>query len=977
MGKGVFTNISGAIGIPGDRRYRRSLRQRLMTSVTVMPLSTADETDHAGPRRLRRAGKARGGPTGAALGGIVGVALSTLLAGAAYANPNGGTVTAGAATIREATPKSLEVVQSSDKAVINWKSFSVGADEAVRFRQPSKDSVTLNRVTGNDPSAILGSVSANGTVMLVNPNGVVFGAGAKVDVGGLVATTANISDADFMAGRYVFDQASGKPDAVVANEGDINIRDSGLAALVAPHVRNSGVIRAKLGKVALGGAQTFTLDFHGDGLISFDAGSAVATAAKDADGNPVKALVVNTGEVSAEGGTVTLSARAVKGVIDNVINTTGIVKATSVSGSNGRIVLSGGDVGTVAIGGVVDAGGGAGQTGGTVVATGAEIAIAGKTVIDASGHQGGGTVSIGSAPGRDGKWSEKVSVGTGAILSADAVKAGKGGTVTVLSDKKTRHAGRISARGGEQGGDGGFAEVSSRKDIVLTGEVDLSAPKGMSGVFLLDPETLRIVGPSGGSQNTAAGDGAVSVGDVDLGSDSNINTISRSVLEGIAGTASIVLEASGQITVETGLDLQTAAGRSFTLRSLGAGGGISFTDNANQISTNGGDINLEAQGVGATLGNIGKLATKGGAVQLSANGSIQVANQIDTTPTTGTAGAITVRSMTGSITATTPAKLTGGSVTLSAVNGGIGASGAPVATSTRQLTLETGRDSRRQRSGLDPPDPGRAAHTNRRGRNLAALLDRPDLRHGGILRPAVRQHDQPDRRPDRARRHRRPRRAGRRRERRHGLRQPDGRRRRPHGGDGQPRDRRIGDPDGEGDDRPGRRHRDRRLVHRHRRFLVDRRVRQQGLLPRQHRRRDACQPRRHGQRVERHGQRRYHGGGGVAGAGIGVRQPDPDLQRRRHPRRRRRRHDDPRHRADARRRRRHRFGGHRVDDDGRDGHRLVRNRRSHLSTAGAATFSSVTSTNGAISLSSAGAATFSSVTSTNGAISLSSAGAAS
>ncbi len=690
MGKGVFTNISGAIGIPGDRRYRRSLRQRLMTSVTVMPLSTADETDHAGPRRLRRAGKARGGPTGAALGGIVGVALSTLLAGAAYANPNGGTVTAGAATIREATPKSLEVVQSSDKAVINWKSFSVGADEAVRFRQPSKDSVTLNRVTGNDPSAILGSVSANGTVMLVNPNGVVFGAGAKVDVGGLVATTANISDADFMAGRYVFDQASGKPDAVVANEGDINIRDSGLAALVAPHVRNSGVIRAKLGKVALGGAQTFTLDFHGDGLISFDAGSAVATAAKDADGNPVKALVVNTGEVSAEGGTVTLSARAVKGVIDNVINTTGIVKATSVSGSNGRIVLSGGDVGTVAIGGVVDAGGGAGQTGGTVVATGAEIAIAGKTVIDASGHQGGGTVSIGSAPGRDGKWSEKVSVGTGAILSADAVKAGKGGAVTVLSDKKTRHAGRISARGGEQGGDGGFAEVSSRKDIVLTGEVDLSAPKGMSGVFLLDPETLRIVGPSGGSQNTAAGDGVVSVGDVDLGSDSNINTISRSVLEGIAGTASIVLEASGQITVETGLDLQTAAGRSFTLRSLGAGGGISFTDNANQISTNGGDINLEAQGVGATLGNIGKLATKGGAVQLSANGSIQVANQIDTTPTTGTAGAITVRSMTGSIAATTPAKLTGGSVTLSAVNGGIGASGAPVATSTRQLTLETG-----------------------------------------------------------------------------------------------------------------------------------------------------------------------------------------------------------------------------------------------------------------------------------------------
>ncbi|WP_082413755.1 filamentous hemagglutinin N-terminal domain-containing protein [Azospirillum brasilense] len=101
----------------------------------------------------------------------------------------------------------MEILQSTDKAIINWKSFSIDAGEKVTFQQPSASSVTLNRVTGADPSKIMGSLSANGTVMLVNPNGVVIGAGAKVDVGGLVATTANISDANFMAGKYQFDQA--------------------------------------------------------------------------------------------------------------------------------------------------------------------------------------------------------------------------------------------------------------------------------------------------------------------------------------------------------------------------------------------------------------------------------------------------------------------------------------------------------------------------------------------------------------------------------------------------------------------------------------------------------------------------------------------------------------------------------------------------------------------------------------------------
>ncbi len=686
MGKGNVTTTSGFTELPGARRHRQTLRQRLL-------LSSATEAPQrgGGTRHQRRAAKARGGIDFArlALRSVIGVALSTLFAGAAYANPLEGTVTAGAATIQSATPKSMEILQSTDKAIINWKSFSIDAGEKVTFQQPSAASVTLNRVTGNDPSKIMGSLSANGTVMLVNPNGVVIGAGAKVDVGGLVATTANISDANFMAGKYQFDQASAKPNAMVVNEGDITVKDSGLAALVAPHVRNSGVIRAKLGKVALGGAETFTLDFHGDGLISFDASSAVKTVAKDADGKPVAALVVNSGEIAAEGGSVTLSARAVKGVIDNVINTDGVIKATSVGSANGKIVLSGGDNGKVNIGGTVDASGrGEGQTGGTVVATGAEIAVKKNARVDASGSKGGGEVAIGSKTGRSGIWSDKVTVEAGATLSADAVKSGKGGSVTVLSQKSTKHAGKISARGGAEGGDGGFAEVSSHKDITLTGSVDLTAPKGAAGTFLLDPESLRIVSSAGGSQDGAAADGTIGVNDPNLGSGDAVNTVSKQVLESIASNANIVLEASGLITVETSLDLQTTAGHSFTLRSL-TSSGIAFTDASYEIRTNGGDIVLEANGMASSLTNIGKLTTRGGAVRLTATDNVQLGNLIDTTPVSGSAGAVSVKAESGSLTALDAGRIVGGPVTLTA-GGSIGASGAAVSTSSSQLSLVTG-----------------------------------------------------------------------------------------------------------------------------------------------------------------------------------------------------------------------------------------------------------------------------------------------
>ena len=141
----------------------------------------------------------------------------------------------------------MTVNQSSSNAAINWQSFNIGKGEAVRFVQPNSSSVALNRVLGSDPSSILGSLSANGKVFLVNPNGILFGKGSQVNVNGLVASTLAITDNDFMSGNYRF---SGSGDGTILNQGSINA-DGGYVALLGVNVGNQGVISAKLGTVAL------------------------------------------------------------------------------------------------------------------------------------------------------------------------------------------------------------------------------------------------------------------------------------------------------------------------------------------------------------------------------------------------------------------------------------------------------------------------------------------------------------------------------------------------------------------------------------------------------------------------------------------------------------------------------------------------------------------------------------------------------
>ena len=246
---------------------------------------------------------------------------------ASNALPAGGSVAAGTASISR-SGANMVIDQSTQRAVINWQSFNVGKDAHVQFNNGS--GATLNRVTGPEASTILGRISATGQITISNGNGVFFGPGSRVDVGSLVATTHSISDAAFMAGGNLRFERNGSTASVV-NEGELSARLLGYIALLAPEVRNSGVMVASKGTVALAAGEAITLQLNAQDQLR---GVVV-------DAGDWKALVDNRHVVEAEGGLVILSARALQSVQGGVVRHSGSISASSLTEVGGRVLLTG------------------------------------------------------------------------------------------------------------------------------------------------------------------------------------------------------------------------------------------------------------------------------------------------------------------------------------------------------------------------------------------------------------------------------------------------------------------------------------------------------------------------------------------------------------------------------------------------------------------------------------------------------------
>ena len=306
---------------------------------------------------------------------ILAVSLMMACGAGVHAQPVGGVVSAGSATIGGA-PGNMTITQTTPNVAINWQSFGVRAGESVQFVQPGSSSVALNRVIGSDPSNILGSLTANGKVFLVNPNGILFGAGASVNVGGLVASTLAISDADIMANNYKF---SGAGAGSVLNQGTINAADGGYVALLGANVSNQGVIAAQLGTIALAAGEAVTLDMAGDKLLNVTV-----------DQGALNALVENGGMIRADGGQVLLTTQAAGSLLANVVNNTGVIQAqTLVTGENGTIRLLGGtQSGTLNVAGTLDASAPTGGNGGAIETSAARVNIASGVILTTAAPSG-------------------------------------------------------------------------------------------------------------------------------------------------------------------------------------------------------------------------------------------------------------------------------------------------------------------------------------------------------------------------------------------------------------------------------------------------------------------------------------------------------------------------------------------------------------------------------------------------------------
>ncbi len=303
-----------------------------------------------------------------------------LAALAAPVLPTAAQVTAGAATVRS-SGTSMTITQSTPDVAINWRSFSIGAGDAVRFIQPGASSIVLNRVLGQDPSQILGMLAANGQVFILNPDGVLFGRNAEVSVGGLVASTLGLSDLDLSAGRLTLraDSASGS----VVNQGAIATATGGYVALIAPQVRNEGSIHAHAGNVALLGASDITLTLGSGNLFG------VAVASDTING------LIDSRSAFRTGGRIVLSAGAMDQVSRAAVNSLGLVEAGALATRDGVIRLQASEV--INSGGI-DASSGHGSDdsrGGLVAISADRVALTSTSVIDASGVTGGGLIEIG------------------------------------------------------------------------------------------------------------------------------------------------------------------------------------------------------------------------------------------------------------------------------------------------------------------------------------------------------------------------------------------------------------------------------------------------------------------------------------------------------------------------------------------------------------------------------------------------------
>ena len=592
------------------------------------------------------------------------IASQCMVAGQLWAAPEGGVVVGGEGVITQAGVDTM-IHQATDRMAIDWRSFDVAANERVEFIQPSSSSVALNRVLSNRGSEILGRIDANGQVMLVNPNGVVFGKNSIVNVGGMIASGLSIDPTSFINGDFALNSIDGAEGKVI-NYGIINAATGGSVTLVGEQVQNDGLISAKLGTVNLAAGNAAVLTFDSSGMVGVRVTEAVVQSELGVD-----AAVINNGSINAEGGRVLLSASVSEDIFSNAVNNGGMNKESSVvmhgdgsftlgvgadvvnagdisvsttEGNAGQVVVLGDNIthsgsisanvskgtgGSVELhstdttllteNSIVSAQASEQGKGGDVKVLGNKVGLFDETVVNASGANGGGQALIGGDKTGDNKKirnADFIYLSEESAVKTDALINGDGGKLITFANDTARIYGNLYSRGGNEDGNGGFIETSGLNGFEILNTPDVHAKFGLGGLWLIDPYDISITSEE--TNELALNSQTRAFTAVN---DSNINYLRADMLVAALNNGSVTVQTgangaeSGTITIDAAInysgndnkELKFLAGNGIKINQ-NIIGNLNLTLNANSDNNGTGDIEIDA---GASFD------TKGGSITAS------------------------------------------------------------------------------------------------------------------------------------------------------------------------------------------------------------------------------------------------------------------------------------------------------------------------------------------------------------------------
>lgn len=394
------------------------------------------------------------------------------------ANPQNPTVVSGTVNFDNPNASTLEVTSESTRAIVDWETFSITSTQTTEFILPSSSAAILNRVTETDPSNILGTMTCNGQLFLINPNGIIFGPNATVDTATLVASTLDVDNSEFLSGNAMTFTGVQDSNIFIENQGTLTAT-SGDVVLLGYQVINSGDIYSEEGTTAIGCGLEIVLDLGNQQKIAIQPHS---TGSPDTTGLSISGYIRSvTTELKADGNFYELA-----------INHDGTVDTRGISGHDGHVRFEAVDGKTYANGLVtcLDQS----NTGGRIDIVGDDVEIGTSAELYVAASYGDGEIYIGGGfQGSDPDLinSQLTLFSDNAVANADGLSVGTGGTVVVWSDDTTYFQGTITSRGGQYGGDGGTVEVSGLETLSFTGSVDVTSPTADDGILLLDPQNLE------------------------------------------------------------------------------------------------------------------------------------------------------------------------------------------------------------------------------------------------------------------------------------------------------------------------------------------------------------------------------------------------------------------------------------------------------------------------------------------------------